>query len=402
LNHTIEKEQIKNNSSSDPHPCNVARRSTICVMVFIVSYITRITVEEKTMSGKSANRSSAKRHSREEIIDLFRACAAKNGGKTPGIRVFEKTCGVTEAQVVYHFWKGGYTELAQEAGLEPNQRQVRLDDDQVFSDYAKICLDIRRVPNTRELHGAQRNLGTRTHSVRKRFEGGYDEFQYRFRQWLARQPSELKIILDFPGWRGPKEPYGVDAEESSVVRAEPAFHPFLPASLQYLDVLARGDRPPFEISGQPSGIIFERRTADAFRCLGFEISQLGQGTGRNADVLALAPKERFAVIIDAKVRSAGYVLGTEDRKFLEYAKSHGADLRRKGFERIYFAVIGSSFKEGDLRKLTDKLSDSPIRSVILLTASDLMRLVEDSIRERYKFSLSDIERQFFVHQIIGA
>jgi hypothetical protein len=36
---------------------------------------------------------------------------------------------------------------------------------------------------------------------------------------------------------------------------------------------------------------------------------------RNADALALAPKERFAVIIDAKVRSAGYVLGTEDRKF---------------------------------------------------------------------------------------
>lgn len=41
--------------------------------------------------------------------------------------------------------------------------------------------------------------------------------------------------------------------------------------------------------------------------------------GRNADALALAPRERFAVIIDAKVRSTGYVLGTEDRRFLEYA-----------------------------------------------------------------------------------
>jgi hypothetical protein len=44
--------------------------------------------------------------------------------------------------------------------------------------------------------------------------------------------------------------------------------------------------------------------------------------------------ERFAVIIDAKVRSAGYVLGTEDRKFLEYARSHGAELQRQGFEKV--------------------------------------------------------------------
>lgn len=178
--------------------------------------------------------------------------------------------------------------------------------------------------------------------------------------------------------------------------------PFLPGSLQYLDVLARGDKPPFEFSEQPISTIFERRTGDAFRCLGFEISQLGQGTGRKADALALAPKDRFAVIIDAKVRSAGYVLGTEDRKFLEYAQTHGAELQRQGFEKIYFVVVGSSFKESDLRKLTDALSASPIRSANLLTASALMRLVEDSIRDRSKFLLGDFERELFAHKIIAA
>ncbi len=34
------------------------------------------------MSG--ANKISTKRPNREEIVDLFRACAAKNGGKAPG------------------------------------------------------------------------------------------------------------------------------------------------------------------------------------------------------------------------------------------------------------------------------------------------------------------------------
>lgn len=348
------------------------------------------------MSG--ANKISTKRPSREEIVDLFRACAAKNGGKTPGKILFEKTCGITEAQVNRHFWKGGYTELAQAAGLPPNLLQSRLDDDQVFLEFAKICLHIQCIPNIRQLHGAQRDLGTRTYSVETRFEGGLDEFQQRFRQWLPTQAAEIGAILDFPGWRAAKTSNG---DGAIAARAEPSFHPFLPVSLQYLDVLARGNRPPFEFSEQPISTIFERRTADAYRCLGFEISQLGQGTGRNADALALAPRERFAVIIDAKVRSAGYVLGTEDRKFLEYARSHGTELQRQGFEKIYFAVVGSSFKDGDLSKLTDALSASPIRSVNLLTASALMRLVEDSIRDRSKFSLGDFERLLFARKIIA-
>jgi Holliday junction resolvase len=351
------------------------------------------------MSG--ASKKPTRRPSREEIVDLFRACAAKNRGEAPGKELFRKTCGITEAQVKYHFWKGGYTELAQEAGLQPNLfKQVRLDDDQIFNDYAKICLHIQSVPNVRQLRGAQRELGTRTHTVETRFGGGLEEFQQRFRQWLSTQRSELRIILNFTGWRTPK--LDGDAETSSAAHGEPYFHPFLPGSLQYLDVLARGERPPFDLSEQPISTIFERRTADAFRCLGFEIAQLGQGTGRNADVLALAPRERFAVIIDAKVRSAGYVLGTEDRKFLEYAQNHGAELQRQGFEKVYFVVVGSSFKEGDLNKLTDALSSSPIRSVQLLTASALMRLVEESIRGRSKFLLSDFERQLFAHKIIDA
>ena len=265
---------------------------------------------------------------------------------------------------------------------------------QALRDYARICIDIQCIPNQRQYRGVQRKLGTRTHTVETRFEGGLEEFQLRFRQWLSTQPPELRIVLDFTGWRSPKG-LDSDAEKSSTIRAEPSFHPFLPASLQYLDVLSRGDRPPIDLSEQPISTIFERRTSDAFRCLGFDISQLGQGTGRNADVLALAQKERFAIIIDAKVRSAGYVLGTEDRKFLEYARSHGAELQRKGFERLYFVVVGPSFKEGDRKKLMDALSESPIRSATLLTAADLMRLVEESIRDRSKFSLLDFERRIF-------
>jgi Holliday junction resolvase len=345
------------------------------------------------------NQLTNKRHSREEVIDLFLACAAKNGGKAPGKILFKKLCGITNAEVDYHFWKGGYTELAEEAGLQPNNWQERLGDDLVFEDYAKVCLNIGKIPNDRELRGVQRKLGTKTHTVTTRFNGGIDEFQKRFKNWLESNSDELKAILKFSGWHKPTVQN--DPVVPKPINSEPWFYPFLPASLQYLDVLARGECPPFEPSKQPVSLVFERRTADAFRSLGFDVSTLGQGTGRKADAVALAHREHYAIIIDAKVRSNGYVMGTEDRKFLEYSRNHGAELQRQGFEKIYFMVVGSSFKENDLKKLTETLSDSPIRNVVLLTASALMRIVEESIKERNKFSLSELERQFFVSGIIS-
>ena len=111
--------------------------------------------------------------------------------------------------------------------------------------------------------------------------------------------------------------------------------------------------------------------------------------------MALARRQRFAIILDAKARSHGYVLGTEDRKFLEYACKQGSELRAQGFDNIYFVVVGPSFKDGDLVRLAESLTESPIRNVNLITASALMSLVEDSVRDRDRFSLRELERKLF-------
>ena len=107
------------------------------------------------------------------------------------------------------------------------------------------------------------------------------------------------------------------------------------------------------------------------------------------------------MIIDAKVRANGYVLGTEDRKFLEYAITHTRELQAAGIHKVYFAVVGSEFREDDLTKLTRYLAESPIRSVDFITAKALMRIVEQSIRERYKFRLREIDQMLFGNKIIA-
>lgn len=338
------------------------------------------------------------RRSREEILDIYRACQAKLG-KAPGKESFCKMSGVKPAEINYYWPRPGA--LIEDAGFQPGEWRGKLSDDVVFRDFARLCLHIQEIPSHNELRIAQRELRTKTTTAYKRF-GNSSEFHTRFYQWLQTSSPELKPILQFAGWNISAPPEIHAPATPANAGNFPGIRLFLPASLQYLETLARGERPPFESSDLAIATLFERRTADAFRCMGFEISALGQGTGRKPDALALASRERFAVIIDAKVRSNGYVLGTEDRKFLEYARVQGAELKRQGFDNLYFVVVAPSFKESDLKKLTEYLSDSPIRSVDLITASALMRLVEESIRERSRFSLSDFGQKLFGNKIIEA
>jgi hypothetical protein len=68
------------------------------------------------------------------------------------------------------------------------------------------------------------------------------------------------------------------------------------------------------------------------------------------DCLAFTAVERFAVIIDAKVRRRGYTLGTDERQFCEYATQHTRELALSGIDKVFFAVVGSGFRQEDLDK----------------------------------------------------
>lgn len=306
--------------------------------------------------------------------------------------------GMKQAHVLY-YWPT-YSDLVREAGLKPNEMTRALPENQVFESYGRICLHLGKIPTETELRIATRELRAPTHNVYKRF-GGIGALHGRFREWLQTASDEFRPVLTFPGWERPGSFRRSAAKRQNVPLIDLALHPFLPTCLQNLDVLARGVNPSPGLITNVSHE-FEKRCADAFRCLGFEVEEFGQGRGRAADCVALARREGFAIIVDAKVRQDGYVLGTEDRKFLEYAKRHAAELSRVGIAKIYLAVVGSDFREADLLKLTKYLADAPIRSVDLVTAKALMRMVESSVRDRSKFSLSEIDRELFGNKILAA
>ncbi|HLD69618.1 MAG TPA: hypothetical protein VJA17_02535 [Candidatus Omnitrophota bacterium] len=340
------------------------------------------------------------RLSKADILNRFRACCQKLG-KTPGTDLFCKTTGVNTNDVRYYWPK--FSDLVKEGGAIPQERSEKIPEDELFGEYAKVCLHLKKIPTLPELLITTRELRTRTHQsvLTRRFGGSLIETDRNFRAWLEKQSGKLRQILDFPGW-GRKNPFTKKEKLSVASVVNYSFHPYLPACLQYLDILAKGEMPSNEDSTQSVPVLFERRCADAFRCLGFEIENLGQGKGRTADFLASAHRERFALIVDAKVRKEGYTLGTEDRKFLEYAVNHGRNLQSKGIDKIYLIIVATSFRERDLQQLMAYLVDSPIRSVDLITPSALIRIVEESIRERHSFSLAQIDKLFFGNKIINA
>jgi hypothetical protein len=337
----------------------------------------------------------SRRKNRDELIELLQASKAKRG-RAPGQEAFCKDANVKLSEIRY--WWASYGEFVVSAGLEPNEFQSRAEDSEIFENYAKACHHLRQIANSASLRIAQRELGIARKNIIH--PAGVFGFQQDFRKWLLTGSEKFKDILDFSGWFVPKDR---DDAEPQIQRDSPVFslRPFLPACLQTLEVLSYGEAPEGEGDTPNIALLFERRVADAFRCLGFEVTQLGQGAGRKADALAYARRERFAVIIDAKVRASGYVLGTEDRKFLDYATTHSREIKNQGIENIYFVVVANSFRDSDLGKLSNFVSDSALRGVTLLTVMSLLKWVEQSIRERHRFQLADLEQKFFGNKIIN-
>jgi hypothetical protein len=287
--------------------------------------------------------------------------------------------------------------LAREAGLSPNSRATAVREDHLLEAYSQICLHLKKVPSSNELRIAIRELGSFSHSAYTRPYGSLSALQKRFKEWIENERPEFSEILKYSGWSQTRRESTAD---SASIEPQTKSRPFLPTALQGLDRLSRGEKSSLH-SDENVNTAFERRCADAFRCLGFEVESLGQGRGRKADCLALARQESFGVIVDAKVRQNGYSLGTEDRKFLEYAVTHARELQRNGIPKVYFVIVGSEFWENDLTKLTKYLAESPIRSVDFITAKALMRIVEESIQYRHKFRLLELDQMLFGNKIIA-
>lgn len=128
---------------------------------------------------------------------------------------------------------------------------------------------------------------------------------------------------------------------------------------------------------------FETKLKYAFTILGYDVTELGQGTGREPDGVALSRDVLggdYAIIYDAKARESKYSLNTDDRSITEYIQKKQRELRRQHIAKFYFVIISSAFNEDNARDKILKIYRNTQVPVVMLRVSELFSIIEAKLQ----------------------
>ncbi len=144
-----------------------------------------------------------------------------------------------------------------------------------------------------------------------------------------------------------------------------------------------------EMSGSAKGSKYEKKVSEIFKQLGFTIENLGQGTGREPDLIAIHKEENVAFIVDAKAYANGYMLSTaDDRAIKEYINHYCPKLKKNGIQRIGFVIVSNTFKSDFREFINDVTWKTDIKRFVLLSSDALLHLLAYRIKDQK--SLSEI------------
>lgn len=267
---------------------------------------------------------------REQIVAAVQRIAAANG-EPPGVRKLRSDAGIKPHQWE-RFW-ARYSDLLAEAGFTANEFQQAYPSEKLLETLARLTRETGRFPT----HAALRVQHCRDSQVP---DPGV--FTKRFRTMAAMVEALREWVLERPEWSDVLSVLSAKTSARDGKQPKPAAGPsppvltelsdsFIPPVIASLPNLARGELFQSNVALE---LEFERRVGAALAILGLTVEQLGQGSGRVADGIARCASENWAVIFDAKVRTGGYRLGTEDRKFREYVETHMPSFEGRDSQRL--------------------------------------------------------------------
>jgi len=144
-----------------------------------------------------------------------------------------------------------------------------------------------------------------------------------------------------------------------------------------------------ETSGATKGSKFEKAVCEVFRQIGFSVQQLGQGTGREPDLIAVHKEENVAFIIDAKAYAKGYMMSAGDERAIkEYISHYCPKLQKDGIKKIGFLIVSNSFKADFANFINEITWKTDIKRFSLLTSDALLHL--SAYKSKDQLPLSEI------------
>ncbi|MFV0247927.1 MAG: restriction endonuclease FokI C-terminal domain-containing protein, partial [Tenacibaculum sp.] len=128
-------------------------------------------------------------------------------------------------------------------------------------------------------------------------------------------------------------------------------------------------------SSSQKGSLFEKKVAEIFKLLDFDVKTYGQGTGRNPDAILTFREENTAFIVDAKAYAESYNLGLDDRAIREHINHYCPKLIKDGYKKIGFIIVSNSFKSDFEAFINDVTWNTEVKRFVLLTSSALLHLL---------------------------
>jgi Restriction endonuclease FokI, C terminal len=144
-----------------------------------------------------------------------------------------------------------------------------------------------------------------------------------------------------------------------------------------------------ENSSAAKGSKFEKAVCEVFKQLGFNVQQLGQGTGREPDLIAIHKEENVAFIVDAKAYANGYMMGAADERAIkEYISHYCPKLQKDGIKKIGFLIVSNAFKSDFANFINEITWKTDIKRFSLLTSDALLHLL--AYKSKDQLHLSEI------------
>lgn len=301
---------------------------------------------------------------KDEIVDLYRA-VRQDIQKPPTFREFFKQTGIKKQLIVKNFRL--YSELVKEAGDIPRTFiNIKYSEEDYINAFGNFIREHKRLPSINDWIFYCKKPCVNAYTTK--YDCKWSEVLKVFFIY-AKESEEWKDVIEIIEEKRLGTGLYLFAEEKSNKKNKrPGNSLFIPQVLEDLSKVSFTDT---------SGYEFEEKCKLAMSMLGYDVTELGQGAGRNPDGIAKDILNRYAVIYDTKARQKHYSMGTNDRAITDYIKNQKKLLGAQGYELVYFLIISSAF--GNISTYNIQSETGIIPS--FLTAENLLYLLGKKIEK---------------------
>ena len=250
------------------------------------------------------------------------------------------------------------------------------------------------------------------------FKNVFEELEVLFTKETGNQFNLYKVEHVF--WHKGDNPYiAVNIDSDEIIKptkhvsipTESIHHlpeSYVPPIIAILPRMATNEEDLIEAAKKSGTYLpraFEKNINAVFTILGYETKLLGQGQGRVPDGIAFAHDESYAILWDAKIRTDGYSIGTDDRTIREYITTQSRDLKkRRSLRNIYYLIISSAFADDYDDTIRSIKMETNVNEVSLVEADALVSMVDIKLRDPLQLTLGPdgLQRLFSISGIVTA